>query len=630
MMTRTAVLGLALLGMVGTSVPAAAQTRIHDCDYCHDMHGGGYQALTARDLQVNLCQWCHDPDAAVGVDFIDGKQIPRKGRNQADTTGFSDHISGTVGVGCWDCHNHQGESVLAGGDTNLVLVPAQLTTPNSGTLPVTFRNWSADLSFADTIVGTSLPDGTYRVCEVCHTATSRYKNTDTDAASRSERKQHNGRADCTLCHTHDTGFEGAGSCTTCHNSAQDKDPGTAGSRREVVSEFSRTSHHADAVQDSDCEVCHDQSAHQQGQVVLKNADNGSITYTLSSYADPSTNSTEAAKLTAFCLACHDADGAAGSPPFSDGLTPPVIDNNAWTSSSHNNAAPIAGCFGDGAFGCHATGHGSEKTTPAGTPATAPALVEQEEGFCFNCHDSDGPASSNMDGVWAQSVLWVTEEVRDGSDTTSLRNNRHDVAYATQQISGAKIECVNCHDPHSATQAQPFKTDPDPGDGRVPGTGQVMAGMDLKTEFCLDCHDGSLPTGVSEAPGSGYLTNVRTTHLTDGMGAGAGNANLMPGIGWGDNETMPCAACHEPHVSPDLFHVVDTTKSKDGLTDLPYMLITGSGQNKDTTLVYDYSISQNDVNNSLTNGYYWCNTCHDNSMGDNKTNCFACHFHGTRW
>jgi hypothetical protein len=31
-----------------------------------------------------------------------------------------------------------------------------------------------------------------------------------------------------------------------------------------------------------------------------------------------------------------------------------------------------------------------------------------------------------------------------------------------------------------------------------------------------------------------------------------------------------------------------------------------------------------------NGYELCNTCHTGSMGDKKSNCFACHYHGTRY
>ena len=103
-----------------------------------------------------------------------------------------------------------------------------------------------------------------------------------------------------------------------------------------------------------------------------------------------------------------------------GVILPVIDNSAWTSSSHNTAGAIAGCYGDGAFGCHATGHGSEKTkllAPAGTAATAPANVEQEEGFCFNCHDSDGPATSDIDGLFSTTVRWVLMKLDDGEQVT---------------------------------------------------------------------------------------------------------------------------------------------------------------------------------------------------------------------
>ena len=56
-----------------------------------------------------------------------------------------------------------------------------------------------------------------------------------------------------------------------------------------------------------------------------------------------------------------------------------------------------------------------------------------------------------------------------------------------------IECASCHDPHADAAAQPYRTDPDPTDGHVPGTDWYIAGYqaagDVQSEFCLDCHDG---------------------------------------------------------------------------------------------------------------------------------------------
>jgi cytochrome c551/c552 len=112
--------------------------------------------------------------------------------------------------------------------------------------------------------------------------------------------------------------------------------------------------------------------------------------------DPNASAPEAVSLNSFCLACHDADGANGdTTPFTDNVAVPQIDGAAWALASHNSTSPSVSCYGDGDFGCHASGHGSDKLkllAPAGVPATAPANAEQEEGFCLNCHDAGGPSS----------------------------------------------------------------------------------------------------------------------------------------------------------------------------------------------------------------------------------------------
>jgi predicted CXXCH cytochrome family protein len=116
MTTLTKILGaagLAALAVAFTPRSAQAQTQKHQCSYCHNLHGGSFQALGVRDLQVDLCQWCHDPDGGQGT-TIDGKTIPKQGRNAEALSGFADHVgvrsSDSWQPSCWDCHNHEGEA----------------------------------------------------------------------------------------------------------------------------------------------------------------------------------------------------------------------------------------------------------------------------------------------------------------------------------------------------------------------------------------------------------------------------------------------------------------------------------------------------------------------------------------
>ena len=120
-----------------------------------------------------------------------------------------------------------------------------------------------------------------------------------------------------------------------------------GGRRAVVGEFALASHHLQgaSLEDADCTVCHDMSQHQQGYVRLKNVDDpGNPVLVVELTGDPAADPAEAAKLEAVCLACHDADGAGGSPPFSDGITPLSIDASAWAATAPGTAPTSASCW----------------------------------------------------------------------------------------------------------------------------------------------------------------------------------------------------------------------------------------------------------------------------------------------
>lgn len=312
---------------------------------------------------------------------------------------------------------------------------------------------------------------------------------------------------CASCHG---GGGGALTCTGCHASAVDNDDGLpADGRRAVVSEFSATSHHIGAdVTDDDCQVCHDLSAHQEGLVRLWNVDHpGDTDEVVVLQGDPRSDETEAAKLEIFCLACHDSDAANGSAPFSSATTPVAIDATAWSVSAHGGAALT--CMGDGeTFGCHDSGHGSTKRlllAPAGgsSDGVTGDSMREEEGFCYACHTDGGTALTDIEAQFT-------------------RTHRHKVG-SHDQGDDIELECADCHDPHVATASAPLR-DPDTG-GAFTGTMQA---------FCLVCHDGKPPEGVSfptTTTGTGYDKSafVGTTHASE-LGSDS------------------CVDCHEVHGS----------------------------------------------------------------------------------
>lgn len=521
------VLGLVLVA----ARSAAGQAPTHNCTFCHNLHGGSFPQLTDFPTSEDLCLSCHSDAGPATVDR-DGVQVPVP-KNVAIHNGAK-HPSPTT---CRSCHDHEGES---GG--NLALVPRTLGTPNSGARTVVFTARSGPNSFAD---GDATYDG---VCEVCHTLTDQHRN---DGSAG----KHNAAADCRACHQHRTGFQGRGGCTGCHNQPQDNgDNVPPGGRRAIVGEFARRSHHvqvtpADSIPDADCLTCHNLDQHQQGQVRLLNVDDASIV-TLT--GDPLASSAEAAKLAPFCLACHDANGAAGDvTPFSDNVTRPLIDSATWAVASHKTAPVLAGCYGNGTTGCHATGHGSLKKALLALPTVAPLSpdsVSEQEGFCYNCHDGS-PASTD-----------VQAEFQKGTNTAT--QIFHHPVNNTQQPAGRPVECTDCHNPHRARADAAAPTAPT-ASNRLLGVSRVAVtngaagtvptytfrpATDATTpreyELCFKCHSSYVTQPAGQTNLAVVLNPANPSyHPVEAAGKNTNvNANAFVN-GWTAARTMYCTDCH---------------------------------------------------------------------------------------
>jgi hypothetical protein len=579
-----------------TAAPGHNARNNLDCLDCHGAHGGDF---VPRDtVQESVCTGCHNPLGQAA---------------ELSNVALHKVNGGTLTVDCGSCHDvHNNSNPLTSFNAhtgltqqNQKLFRSNTTKYVAGALePAVFHSNPEDLAFKGS--GNSPFNG---ACQTCHTSTSYHTN---DGLTDYDHNVDEPLKACNECHTHEAGFKpvAGGTCITCHEV-------NAGTRRAVIGEFSLASHHADSPTLADCEVCHDQSEHQNGNVRLWNADDpGNTAASIVLAGDPLTDSAEAAKLADFCISCHDADGANGNTaPFNDAVTIPPIDTIGWTSSSHATAAT---CFGDGTFGCHSSGHGSEKRKMLAdytVAPTSPGFTEEEEGFCYNCHSTSGIAQSDVETPFSSTTNWVINAA--GENSNLNLNDRHDVHFSDQLTSGAKIECIDCHNVHTATSANPLVADPDPTDGRVPGTGAVLATGDFMTEWCLDCHDGDFPADVT-APTTA-LDNIRASYLINTHGeASGGVSTLEAGYGYALDTTVQCMDCHTFHVSAkqNLYHLKDIVKTADGLSDVP-----------DDNGTFTYAMNNNDIVNTQTSGYDYCNTCHVSSMGNKKDNCASCHFHG---
>lgn len=519
-----------------------------ECALCHRAHTSpGARLLLNASASVNdFCLTCHDGSGASLPPIV----------STHSNVGFAGGIEAAFELECIQCHNPHGN------DNNLycirddVLVqtaPAPVTTG-----PVVFTALTGANSYDDGVSAESS-----RICTTCHSnvANSGYPMTNHVGGFNHLGGYDFTGLDCVACHPHspDTdvftadGFMAAqGLCTACHSMA-------LGTRRQIVDvggDFDLTSHHVNGtVQDSDCEACHDVTNHMAGNVELFDADNPATVITL--LADPATDPVEAARLESFCLSCHDADGAGGLAPFSDGVMPPVIDAVAWDLSSHDDLDEST------CYACHSNGHGSNKAlllapwdaAPDGDPDDP---LQQEERFCYICHDADGPAATDIE---AQFALTSHHPVAD-TETTST------------------IECLSCHNPHRNTPAN-VVSDPDDNDALA----------NNNNGFCLACHDGDPPAGIffggGTATGSGWN---KTRYVTDAASAHYIGDVIGPNL----NPPVTCQDCHEHHGS-----------SASGYADLlrgPYTRQEGAGL--------------------YPNGFDLCWNCHNTNAVINNNNNFG--------
>lgn len=523
-----ALLGAGVL-LLGTRATTEAQT-VHTssgCPNCHRLHGSTGSTLTNYTISEDLCLSCHTD-----------------GANPNAPSGVSTHLSPSYvpndsAATCVRCHGHRGST------SNLALIRASIATPNSGARTVLFTSrgtdavagaWPSTLPGAGPVLN-SFADGntTYDgVCEACHTETTNHQNG--TVLPDNSNHAHNAGLWCTRCHLHATGFAGGGPCAACHDAGGQ---GTTGpnNRRPIIPEMARTGHHVgSAYQDSDCRTCHDMSQHQQGTVRLKNQDDTTAVYALA--GSPLTDSAVARTLTPFCLSCHDGSAAGRTKPFSDSVAVPALDTAAWRLASHQTEAPVVGCFGNGTFGCHATAHGSQKRkllAPAETGAGVNNVAE-EEGFCFNCHDLNGPAATNIQG-----------EFQKGTNT-STQTFHHPVDDG-QQFVGRSVECVDCHNPHQATSANKLE-----GATGIDLRGNPVTGRDIaQYETCLKCH-GDTYVANRDINGDGVFdTSNKRRDFNDSASAyhpvqqrgrnqsSALQSQLLGGLT--TSSTIKCGDCH---------------------------------------------------------------------------------------
>ena len=162
-------------------------------------------------------------------------------------------------------------------------------------------------------------------------------------------------------------------------------------------------------------------------------------------------------------------------------------------------------------------------------------LANEEALCFKCHDNAAVSASTYANILA-------EFNRQGS--------RHDIFESDQKANKSKVECVNCHNPHTvANKLFPNNTTvsatSDPDNTLLPWTGTIV-------DFCLRCHDNATPTAKSVFS-NGKLTeyvpyNVYMPREPITSNASGWDKRSFKESGHWKKGVQSCRQCHEQHGS----------------------------------------------------------------------------------
>ena len=661
---------------------------VHNYDFrvdCNDCHNHG--AFGARDTELKaICETCHNPSglASAKLEF-DNHNTPTK--NPAIDfvdCGMCHELHNLSAVNTTESLNsvtlitqHNKSFLRANVDKYVsgAATPAYLHTDTPRRVdPHPDAPQTADNPDRAVEGGNDTTARGY--CQVCHTLTNYHRSSNTADAEQC----HDGASDtscgpaevhCGACHEHNNSFAGAGgSCTGCHSSVQ-------GIRPVITTQFDRLSTHipggSAAVTQADCEVCHDQTGHPGDQIVgLLDADNAGGPHEQATAGASTLATGEGENFAPACLSCHDADGASRLPatgdqtptsPFTGSGAPAVIDATAWSNAAHNRPVATSGsspvtCVGGGANGCHASGHGSEQNWLL-APAAGPTSSAVD--LCYTCHDSDGPSTLDIQSEFAAldaapNVIPVT------SGSGAIVDNRHELT---------QVACNECHSPHINNDANPV-ADPDTDlalatysstgsyneDGHtfaynsggnydpLNPEGNLTGGFTEPDyiQFCLTCHDGTTPPGVSP---TASMINIATAYNgTDQHGSGDGGTGSKTSKGGlkfpyvnstndaADNDpsqnyaAMNCTTCHGAHGTGNIFNLRESITVAGTV-----MTVGGAAGFLDEAAYAGSSTYTLPVIGSNQEDHYWgawCTFCHKGDAHPGKVEADACtggHMHG---
>ncbi len=594
-----------------SSANHSAARKVSDCSTCHDstvlhnMTSGAtpnFFRLKGGGDPNALCSSCHSTTTEAH-------------HNQANTGGNANWAILTPK--CVDCHDPHGDTG-ANGRSNAYMIGGMINyTSNSkydgrpaGTNGSLMRavNFPANVSQPTVLNYTSFVRPTYDgLCQICH-----IRGVDSAAPggttspihfNRALYTTHNNPTVCTSCHSHSTGFQGAGGdCKGCHGTGGSA---TLAGRRDMQLEFNNSSSHHIVgnwtnITKYECAACHAEGNYADGSlsalhtgthakpVYLKKWNAAITTGSNGTFTVISTNSlaTNSSVLTPFCLGCHSDQNNAATPFVASGDTRNPTsyswDNNSVGSKYSNVSTTPWGKFNSSTYNVVPADQVTKAFSPHGQtgkndmPKSLNSFAIYSGTKAVQCYDCHNAHASNVTGGTS-----YTSGNNEGGiiKTTSTYVPRAGGSTATKNAYSSSADlCFDCHLGENGSGAP--KTYRDYG---IP-SGKAIVGYYDRVGMNFSNYSSSRWSTSDVWRGSfAYKDGTfKGGHFGNSQGY------LQEGLGtMGTKVNGNCTACHDPHgVSPAI---------KRGFTKLTRTVYAAASTETDPVLSGSYTGTANASN-----------------------------------